>query len=537
MILTNALQILAASLLFSATNAQTTLCNVPATTISKPCTVENLKEELATKGCELSDDSALEHACKDASIAFGEISNLHYQFDKSYMDGGTIWNDGEQGVAAIDESRITRALNTVGAKTMINWPEYEALQDYVGAENTPYMSNFNLTETCNLNTVMCCFTDVKEGSSFPFETNVCSHDLADSRRSNHIQKGWAEYDSGAYCTGFTFSDDDATGRFKGNSLFDLSFMNTYSNDYTKNIPGAPMCACIEKMPTVEEAACRMTTVTDEAVTFTYYPASPDGTTPKKITVSEISAKVEFSDCVGGESGTDVVGLKDYALTKNIDLSTKLVGPIDTEGNGGCDAEKKKMRNEKFWVEGKSKRHEEVDEKKWQIVVGNHLRYYPIPFANFEPGNRGDYGYPLKETDDAFREAAGANKEPFEPFIIRRLCDTCVDSHVDIYYKRFTPIPQTINFLQLLMNQWSKDNNVMGVDFNLYSTYEEAVAGHPTRDGVKDPNAWTYCNYSSNDNIGFPRDCGPHGWVSCNWNSYRRDGCYATTNAFYYEIKP
>jgi len=486
-----------------------------------PCTAQKIQQVIEENSCPSVSEELITEACKSAAVQFGEITDNHYQFDKSYMDGGSIWNDvlsaeHDTEEVSVDEDRIRRVKETV--KTVINWPEYEALQAYMGEENTPYMSNFNLDKSCELNTVMCCFADKKEGNLDDYDvTNVCGHDLADSRRSNHIQKGWAEYDSSAYCTGFTFSPnaDDATNRYKGNSLFALSFLNTYDNDLIKNVPGAPMCACIEKMPSVEKADCIETSVKSEEVTFSVTDLEGE----VSIDVHEIFANVSHAAC-----GT---GLKEYASTTyEIDLTSKLVG------EQGCDDERKRIRNEKFWVEGTSKRHEVVDDKKWQIVVGNHLRAYPIPYENFSRNNQGDYGIPIKETDDAFKAAVGAEKtgEDFEPFIIRRVCDECVDSHIDIYYKRFTPVPSDMNFLNLFMNAWNDKNNKLGIDFNLYSTYEDAVAGV-----AKDPNAWKVCNFNYG-NIGFPRDCGPHGYVGNQWNSYRIGGGYANTHAFYYEIK-
>merc|ERR1711897_132148 len=78
-------------------------------------------------------------------------------------------------------------------------------------------------------------------------------------------------------------------------------------------------------------------------------------------------------------------------------------------------------------------------------------------------------------------------------IIRRFCDSCSESHRDIYYQRITDLPppgrhddngeavfdasaQEVYFLNTFMNDWF-DNvngvkfNVLGTDFNLYSSYE------------------------------------------------------------------
>merc|ERR1711862_739345 len=77
----------------------------------------------------------------------------------------------------------------------------------------------------------------------------------------------------------------------------------------------------------------------------------------------------------------------------------------------------------------------------------------------------------------------------------------------------------VYFLNTFMNDWfdnvnGKTFNVLGVDFDLYSTYDDALA---------DANAWTTCNYND-PTVVFPRDCGPTYYVWNQWNSYaHRDG--------------
>ena len=98
-------------------------------------------------------------------------------------------------------------------------------------------------------------------------------------------------------------------------------------------------------------------------------------------------------------------------------------------------------------------------------------------------------------------------------IIRRTCgDSCVDSHKDIYYKRLTELPKEneVNFLDLFLNNWfSTPVNNLGVDFELFSSHEDALANE---------NKWIFCNYNA-PGVGFPRDCGPAGPVGSQWNSY------------------
>ena len=56
---------------------------------------------------------------------------------------------------------------------------------------------------------------------------------------------------------------------------------------------------------------------------------------------------------------------------------------------------------------------------------------------------------------------------------------------------------------------------MGVDFDLYSTYADALA---------DTHPWTHCGGFDNPGVGFPGNCGPQGAVNDIWNSIiRKDG--------------
>mmetsp|Transcript_9868 Transcript_9868/g.13957 ORF Transcript_9868/g.13957 Transcript_9868/m.13957 type:complete len:501 (+) Transcript_9868:187-1689(+) len=470
-----AFRILALSLVVVSSQAQCP--EVSSASADIPCTPDAIQKLLP--GCGFT-TQVIVQACKDASYDFGELSNLHYQFDKAYMDGGTIWNDGKAGEASATESRITKALETIGSNSVVNWPEYEALQEYVGPDQTPYMSNFNFTDgSCDLNTVMCCFIeDRDDGETIPDNSEVCTHDLRDSRRSNHINRGWAEFDNNAntYCTGFTFSSDgnDVTNRFKGNSLLDLSFRNTVENGYVKNIPGAPMCACIEQMPTVTNAACRSVQAGGESLTYSVING--------QLVVESITAKVSYGACVDD--------LLDHAKsTHGIDLSDHLVK--------SCDEPKEAILNEKFWVPTQITNNYEYISEEWELVAGMGTTPWPIRTDDAS----------LAEYDREFREKLGK-----PPFLVRRYCESCVESHRDIYYKRITELPAELNFFDLLMNNWfNTPGNAHHTDFELYSSVDDAVKG---------VGEWNYCNFND-AKVGFPRDCGPYRKTNGQWNSYVR----------------
>ena len=97
-------------------------------------------------------------------------------------------------------------------------------------------------------------------------------------------------------------------------------------------------------------------------------------------------------------------------------------------------------------------------------------------------------------------------------IIRRQCQGCHDSHKDIYYRRIT---DKMNFdaYEYMMVTWSNQNNLLNRDFTLHSSLLDAVTGS---------NPWSFCNFNDRG-IGFPRDCGPRGYVAHQWNSRTRGG--------------
>eukprot|EP01083_Nonionella_stella_P151549 484387_1 len=124
------------------------------------------------------------------------------------------------------------------------------------------------------------------------------------------------------------------------------------------------------------------------------------------------------------------------------------------------------------------------------------------------------------------------------YIIRRDCPQCAATHQVIYYKRITN-PQSFDVYSN-MKLWLSVDNELGIDFNLYSTLDDAVA---------DRNAWQWCNYDDtwafNDaGIGAFRDCGPtervnHNWCStgyhgteCRFSIYNPSGSAAKEHAVY-----
>jgi len=139
---------------------------------------------------------------------------------------------------------------------------------------------------------------------------------------------------------------------------------------------------------------------------------------------------------------------------------------------------------------------------WELVLtldGDGTPEYDVGEANFNEGFQNSY-----------------------EFIIKRECPSCSADYQTIYYKRYT---DPANFDAYgHMKYWSNTNNVLGIDFNLYSTLSDALTDNRQ-------NAWKYCNYND-PGIGAFRDCGKTGSVPWQWTSQSRGGDGGQKASFY-----
>merc|ERR1711862_474191 len=94
-------------------------------------------------------------------------------------------------------------------------------------------------------------------------TDVCYVDIKDSFLASHTEDGYVVYpgdsEGNVNCMGFTWTDneDDPANLYKGNLLFEVAMRyGLKENGYTRSVPHAPMCACVEQMPVVSKAACK-----------------------------------------------------------------------------------------------------------------------------------------------------------------------------------------------------------------------------------------------------------------------------------------
>jgi len=456
----------------------------------------------------------------DAPTQFVEIQGT-YQADRRYFAGGGILVDGSDW--AVDSARIERFNTNSADSTLIAFPEYLARLAYnsapanVGRLGTNgYPANMNLETSCELNTVMCCFTDDTKMNSFATNndatTGVCHHELELSPESNHIEEGWSVFpgsETSTHCTGFTWNDGEE--ELLGNMMYDISLKNTIEKGYVKGVPGAPMCGCIEHMPVVASAECRTASKSgDGAVTYTFTYDAEEGVR------ADNQVGITYSDC-----GTD---LKEaYKANQATDADKAL---IDEHLVGDC-ASDDYLREDHFLEPSsdhptKNTRYITPDDKWSDLFVGEGI--------NFLPPDKD-----LAKTDVDFRALVDAGCKESDgitsrPCIIRRTCASCSSvPHRDIYYKPLTaiPAPEDLNLIDMFMDNWEVGAGTINVDYALYSTYEDALNG---------TNEWTHCNLYNNG-VGFPGYCSTSALIYADqWNSYTRYGHgWANHHGFYVEL--
>jgi hypothetical protein len=415
-------------------------------------------------------DTWVSTACNEARnqikadmLPWDRVTVRGRQFDDTFFDGGSIFNTGPMIPTTMDEdpelARIKDIKDFVNPNGGIAWPD-------------SYHRNFDL-ETCDAEAVMCCWKATRKGTNPMITTgnaNICHHDIADSPKSARVAGGQTLFledsEGTSVCHGFYWDGDSKASDYKGNLLFHVAMEHgLLNNGFVRNVPSAPMCACVEQMPTVSKAGC-----SDVSVVETFKVIDD----PVKGHYIELAKDpvVTFDNCRSQDLKTA------YEATKGTQL-TKI-----TATNEDCDKEAEDM-----------------------------IREYGFapkdPAMNWEPiAGRGQLAYPILSNDEVVSKMnASQNK------IIRRKCLECDLSHSDIYYRRVSdgPLPAGFDLQNTLLDRWVEgEHNRFNIDFELYNDYEAALK----RDTSK---RWTYCNFDSH--VGFPRDCGPLAYTPHQWNRF------------------
>eukprot|EP00640_Fibrocapsa_japonica_P000104 CAMPEP_0113939400 /NCGR_PEP_ID=MMETSP1339-20121228/5721_1 /TAXON_ID=94617 /ORGANISM="Fibrocapsa japonica" /LENGTH=543 /DNA_ID=CAMNT_0000942899 /DNA_START=75 /DNA_END=1706 /DNA_ORIENTATION=+ /assembly_acc=CAM_ASM_000762 len=238
---------------------------------------------------------------------FEEIMAEGKQFDTEYYNGNTWLNNERQTidengfyyhVLQSDAHRIKQVYHGKAQTTGIDWPEY--------------IPNF---EECKLRAAMCCFVQDRQANDnngncdTPYDsgctdadpadnTDICFVDMSRAPQSSRVSHGFAIFENGgedfSHCHGLAWGHDpsEAEARYKANSLFYVSmYDHLYTRGYVSNVPGAPMCSCIEHMPVVTRSDC--TEIDAKESLEINYSASTG-----ELGVNILSVEIDFNACQG-----------------------------------------------------------------------------------------------------------------------------------------------------------------------------------------------------------------------------------------------
>jgi len=491
---------------------------------SGDCSYEKVLETTRVKGCvkeslfgylKVANESAAEEAvdilCHEAFseyihsfLQFGDIAKSGYQFDREFMNGGSDWINKFNP----DMSRIQWVQDNVLTKEGITFPEY--------------LHNFNTEESCDSNAAMCCWvadsTVAGDGTCTDTEgcqdgepmdnTDICLVDIENSPLASHTKSGIAIYiddsEGAANCMGFTWSNDTLSDLYKGNLLFEVAMRyGLKDNGYTRSVPHAPMCACIEQMPYVSHADC---TDLESESTWSLFPDSESGL----LTIIHNNANIQFNDCNGQGLAAHYEAVHGESISHHINECSHFESSF-------------------FGSHGFAKE----DRIKWIKVAGKGEYAEPGNPKHTEQLNDGDLTSMSREDFEALWAKSSHQ-------LLLRECKYCGDQHKFVYYKRYdmNGLPPNVDLLYDVKEHWaSYENSTWQTDWNLFSTVNDAIT---------DKEPWELVNFNYQDHLGnwcgFPRDASPYdGYIHWQWNVWDKPlwgTSYGQTHVgFYVGVSP
>merc|ERR1712176_1306423 len=426
-----------------------------------------------------------------------------------FFNGRTDWQEEVETIYATEDGIATSVLKQ-DAENIRAFYESAAQGRRVAWPGG--LTNFQSSETdgagnptCTTNAAMCCWPKDRQANdgngncATPYDSNCVDKDPADNTNLCYVdmERGneSTDFDSAGYmsfdgdnndgegaihCHGLAWSNDvnDHTARYRGNNLFFVSmYDHLYQRGYVENIPGAPMCGCVEQMPTVTRSDCTQVDLT-ESIRINF--DSRSSTFAGKLT----DVHVDFNSCRGVNNRNNDLWAYMARLYYQGDIEPDQFGEagrIITNTHDCGEAQRYELSRKGYKV------GHDHDVELWTLVAGRDA------MALHD-------GYGMEAFNQAM--AAGASSEDQHFGIIRRICQGCVPSHKSIFYRRLTSVPTDKNLISNLLYSSRQDpGNIWNVDFTLHSTYDDAVSGD---------NAWKCPGNAFNYHSTFVGDCSPDG---------------------------
>jgi len=272
------------------------------------------------------------------------------------------------------------------------------------------------------------------------------------------------------------------------------------NGYTRSVPHAPLCGCVEQMPVVSKADCKDV---EAANTWSFAPDEVTGL----LTVWQSAVDLKYNDC------GDLDLAAHYLATHNTTISHRITGE--------CAAQEESFLASKGYA---------AQKVKWVKIAGKGIYAEPDNEEHTEQIKDGTHTS-MSRADFEKVWATSADQ------ILMRLCLHCTKTHRYAYLKRYDEngLPPNVDILDMIKENWKQyENNIAQEDFKLFSTYDDAL---------QDKNHWLSISTNSNG-YGFPRSSGPDGNVYDQWNAWgepvlknKRKKAYGQSDVAFYVAVP
>jgi len=427
--------------------------------------------------------------------------DLH--FEQMFFNGLSDWQDEVETLyenydgtrsshLREDAAKVREFYDGQGRHARVAWPDT--------------LTNFE-SSTCTSHAAMCCWPKDRQANdgngncATPYDTNCVDKDPADNTNlcfadyqkgdatsGFNSARGFAAFpednndgEGAIHCHGLAWADDedDAISRYKANNLFFVSmYDHMHQRGYVKNIPGMPMCGCLDQMPLVTRSDCTQVDLTE------YWEVEYDPDADPQFSPRMRDVEIDFNACRGRNNRNNDLWAYAARLYDDGRMTRHQFGKVGRvlTNDSSCHHGVKNAFHAKGLVAGHIH-----DPTEWALVAGRDGMY------RGEPLGRSAFNTVL----------AGSRTADAQPVLLR-ICPHCRRSHQYVYYRRLTVVPDGVDLLNILL-RWHSSSKPTGnrwkEDFTLHSTYEDAVSG---------ANPWKCRNDSFNYRAAFDGECSPDG---------------------------
>mmetsp|Transcript_25831 Transcript_25831/g.55583 ORF Transcript_25831/g.55583 Transcript_25831/m.55583 type:complete len:1002 (+) Transcript_25831:149-3154(+) len=468
-------------------------------------------EDAAIAICKALYDNADLTAFNEAADKGSDPSDLH--FEQEFYNGGGEWQEEVETIYASDDRSATSVLREDAAKVR---EFYEGRGSYSRVEWPNALTNFD-DATCSSHAAMCCWPKDRQANdgngncATPYDVNcvdkapadntdLCFADLAKGNGSTGLDSddGFVVFpgdgDNGEgsiHCHGFAWADDeyDSISRYIGNNLFFVSmYDHMHQRGYVKNIPGMPMCGCMDQMPIATRSDCTQVDLTED------WEMMFDGSA---FTGKMTKVEIDFNACRGRNNRNNDLWAYAARLYDDGKMTAEQfgkVGRVLTNDEDGYHATEF-AKFQKGYVAGYT--HLAAN---YTLVAGRDEMYSGEPHGR-EAFNKAFFEQSLTAPTNLTVGVFDIGEAP----IMMRICPSCRETHKKVWYRRKTPIANdNFDLLHSILYHTSSTaptGNIWNTDFTLHSSYKDAY---------NDANPWQCPGGVFDYRRAFVGDCSPDG---------------------------